>query len=76
MDILKNSKILYYQKEKQIIICLFCKIKREFMAYFDNCNHYCCSTYLDNLYDNYDNTKNELFKCLICNKIINDITYK
>ena len=64
-------------------ICFLCIISTYRVATFSDCKHFCCTSCLDNLYDNYkdesdesdESDEKELFICPICNEKVYDIIY-
>ena len=76
MELFNGLIILQKTKEIPIKKCLICKIEREFMATFYECSHSCCTTCLDQLYDNAKiSENNELFTCIFCNNKIYNIKF-
>lgn len=74
---LNNFKVIHLSESKleEKYSCLFCDIKVGRVAIFIECSHFCCTDCLDNIYDNYENDKKELFICPLCNEKIYDIDY-
>ncbi len=74
IDIAENNKdILKYS-------CMICKRGADIISVFNDCEHYCCTECLDNLYDNYKynnyNKDEVMFICTLCNSKVYDILYK
>jgi late competence protein required for DNA uptake (superfamily II DNA/RNA helicase) len=74
--IFNGLKILKCEVEKEKYTCQRCNTVREIMSFFNECDHYCCTSCIDYLYDNNVQVDTELFKCFLCDKKIYDIKYK
>lgn len=66
--------------ELSIYTCELCSKHSSTISIFDTCNHHCCLTCLDNLYDSYYSKNSEnnsvMFICPFCNSKVYDIIYK
>ena len=77
MSDLTKFKVISIAKEDNQYKCNLCQSNRGFLAYFDTCEHSCCSNCIDNLFDTYDvKCFEELFKCPKCFINIYNIEYE
>jgi hypothetical protein len=77
LNLFKILQISENNIDLSIYICDICNKNSNTISIFDSCNHTCCVSCVDNLYDSYLNKdKSVIFECPFCSSKVYDIVYK